>query len=49
MKTPILAKRTAVEAVFKSEFEVPAPKRAKLAKPLEAATPLRDQMRLNQE
>jgi len=47
MQTPILVKRTAAEGVKKSEFEMPAPKRAKHAAPLEAATPLRDQMRLN--
>ena len=58
MQTPIIAnKRKAAEAIQKSEFEMPvapgvASKRAKLQKAGEivqavAATPLRDQMRLN--
>ena len=60
MQTPLIAnKRKAAEALQKSEFEMPvapgaASKRAKHQKAGEivqavAATPLRDQMRLNQE
>ena len=60
MQTPLIAnKRKAAEALQKSEFEMPvapgaASKRAKHQKASEivqavAATPLRDQMRLNQE
>ena len=48
MQTPIIAKRKAPEAIKKTEFEIPAPKRAKYAAKIEA-TPLRDQMSLNQD
>lgn len=57
MQTPLIAnKRKAAEALQKSEFEIPAAPTSKRAKhgkaePVQAvaATPLRDQMRLNQE
>lgn len=44
IQTPIVKKRKAAEVAQKSEFEMPAPKRPKLAV---NETPLRDQMRLN--
>ena len=45
IQTPLVGKRKAAEISKKSEFDVPAPKRTKVA--AVAETPLRDQMRLN--
>ena len=50
MTTPMIGKRKAAEVAKKSEFEAPASKRPKKqVQPPVEATPLRDQMRLNQE